>query len=147
MRNNPFRHSAPPGWNNIADAPRDGTPIELQNNWGVAPHYGVCKWAEDRQSWAYVGDEDRAMSDGGHLSWRPFVEEAASYVDPTLGAQHTEEYWREASHRLFETTLRPAAAASTPPTGIWAEMPVIVKVALGAAALFQAAALFIAFSA
>lgn len=95
MRNNPYRHSTPPGWNDITAAPRDGTPIEIQNNWGVAAHYGVCKWVQGR-GWVYLKDENMGMGDGAHLSWRPFTGNATSYVDPTNGAQDTPEYWRRA---------------------------------------------------
>ena len=94
LRRNRYRTSTPPNWNNIQDAPRDGTTIEIQNNWGVAAHYGICKWSCG--GWVYVHDELMGMSDGPHLSWRPYSGGAADYIDPTNGEQNTDEYWRRA---------------------------------------------------
>lgn len=99
IRQNPWRYNTPPGWNDIRDAPRDGTPIEIQNNWGVAPHFGVCRWDEKWSSWQYVDRPNSGMSDGPHLSWRPYNGNAANYVDPTGGAQDTQAYWLEACGR------------------------------------------------
>lgn len=95
---NRYRSSPPPDWNDIATAPRDGTPVEIQNNWGVAAHYGVCKWVEGR-GWVYVNDQNRSMSDGSHLSWRPYDGDVTSYTDPTGGLQDDPRYWRQAAAR------------------------------------------------
>lgn len=93
MIQNPYRYNTPPGWNDIRDAPTDGTPIEIQNNWGVAPHYAACRWEEGR-GWAVANNDGTSMGDGGtHLSWRPLRGDVAAYVDPTGGAQETREYW------------------------------------------------------
>jgi hypothetical protein len=86
---------SPPGWLDITTAPRDGTVVEIQNNWGVAPWYAVCKWVPG-YGWMNATDPTRGMSDGPHLSWRPYTNNRSSYVDPTHGAQNTVGYWRRA---------------------------------------------------
>lgn len=117
---NQWRYNAPPGWNDITTAPRDGTPIELQNNWGVAPHYGVCAWTVPKRGrgqprWHYVNDpQEKSMSDGPHLSWRPYAG-ASTYVDPTGGAQNTPAYWLNAIGR---PDLAVAAENRQPPSGV-----------------------------
>lgn len=86
-------------WQLIVSAPRDGTVIEIQNNWGVAPHYCLCKWIHGR-GWVYASDDNRGLIDGEHLTWRPYEgEDASKYVDPTNGAQDTKAYWLNALGR------------------------------------------------
>lgn len=92
---NPYRFRAPAGWNNITEAPRDGTVIEIQNNYGIAPTYSICKWVSGR-GWQNAVNESSGVSDGPHLSWRPYVGAVDSYIDPTGGAQETREYWDRA---------------------------------------------------
>ena len=85
-------------WRDITSAPRDGTVIEIQNNWGVAPSFGIYKWV-DATGWVNARDDNFGVGDGAHLSWRPFEGEASDYVDPTKGAQDTREYWLAACRR------------------------------------------------
>lgn len=92
MRHNPWRYNAPPGWNNIADAPRDGTVIETQNNYGVAPTFHLRKWVAG-SGWVDPADERSGTIDGPHLSWRPYAGAIDAYCDPTGGAQMTRNYW------------------------------------------------------
>ncbi|TJW14427.1 MAG: hypothetical protein E5W82_10650 [Mesorhizobium sp.] len=89
------RYFPPEGWNNILSAPRDGTPIEIQNNWGVAPWFGVFKWVAGN-GWRDVCDARSGCIDGPHLSWRPYAGRVEEYVDPTNGAMKTHEYWLRA---------------------------------------------------
>lgn len=101
MFNNQYRFNTPNGWNNINDAPRDGTIIEIQNNFGIAPTFRICRWSKDCHSpgWKDANDTTRGVVDGPHLSWRPYKGEVGSYVDPTNGAQETLAYWSMA--RIF----------------------------------------------
>ncbi|KKM22606.1 hypothetical protein LCGC14_1623560 [marine sediment metagenome] len=82
-------------WRDITEAPRDGTVIEIQNNYGVAPTFRLSKWVSAR-GWVDATDENMGTSDGPHLSWRPFDGDPTVYVDPTGGAQNTNEYWLRA---------------------------------------------------
>ncbi len=84
-------------WRNITEAPRDGSVIEIQNNYGIAPWYGIFKWVNER-GWVDATDDNMGLGsdDGDHLSWRPFDGSPPSYVDPTNGAQDTNEYWLRA---------------------------------------------------
>ena len=92
MSYNPWRYNTPPGWNNIQDAPRDGTVIEIQNNYGIAPTWSLNKWIDDR-GWINAKDEHSGVGDGPWLSWRPYTGSIDSYRDPTDGAQNTQNYW------------------------------------------------------
>jgi hypothetical protein len=97
-RNNPWRYNTPPGWNDIRDAPRDGTPIEIQNNWGIAPWFGAHRWVDGK--WQSCSDPRLGIaSEGPHLSWRPLLGSPAEYVDPTRGRQDTNAYWLMAAGR------------------------------------------------
>jgi hypothetical protein len=107
IRQNPYRHSPPVGWNNINAAPRDGTVIEIQNNWGVAPWFGLYKWVGGR-GWQDAADERSSVSDGEHLSWRSYSGDLVAYVDPLNGAQDTMEYWDDAVVRATGGLLNPA---------------------------------------
>ena len=82
-------------WQPIVTAPRDGTVIEIQNNWGVAPTFGLSKWVSKR-GWVDATNENSGTMDGEHLTWRPFDGDPTAYVDPTNGAQNTQEYWLRA---------------------------------------------------
>jgi hypothetical protein len=107
VRQNAYRHRTPPGWNDITDAPRDGTVIELQNNWGIAPTYSICKWVHGR-GWQDAADERSGVSDGSHLSWRPYEGSVEGYRDPTGGAQDSLEYWDRAVIQATGGLLNPA---------------------------------------
>jgi hypothetical protein len=104
---NPYRYRTPPGWNNIVEAPRDGTVIEIQNNWGIAPTYSICKWVDGR-GWQDAADECRGVGDGAHLSWRPYEGQTSDYRDPTGGAQNSQEYWDMAIIQATGGLLNPA---------------------------------------
>lgn len=106
-RDNPYRHRTPPGWRSMESAPRDGTMIEIQNNWGVAPWFGRFRWNDEDGRWRQVGSEvfneegrliqwSACDADGDWLSWRPAPQHDGVYVDPTGGAQFTSEYWLQA---------------------------------------------------
>jgi hypothetical protein len=107
IRQNPFQHRPPPGWNNIVDAPRDGTVIEIQNNFGIAATYSICKWVQGR-GWQDAADECSGVGDGPHLSWRPYAGGVEEYRDPTGGAQFSEEYWDAAIVQATGGLLNPA---------------------------------------
>lgn len=73
---NRFRHETPPGWNDIATPPRDGTVIEIQNNFGAEPSFGLYRWTpgwmpDGDGGWVDADDEARGLIDGPHLSWKP----------------------------------------------------------------------------
>lgn len=79
-------------WQPIITAPRDGTLIETRCEYGVAPWYGVFRWKDGR--WQ---SEDGVTGVGEtRLSWRPLTQHSWPYVDPTGGAQNTNEYWLRA---------------------------------------------------
>lgn len=88
--------SPPAGWNDIATAPRDGTVIEIRNDYGIAPWYGIYKWADGR-GWVDATDDRKGTADGEFLSWRHYNRTVADYVDPTNGAQMSKSYWRRAA--------------------------------------------------
>lgn len=92
---NPYRTMTPPGWKPISQAPRDGTVVEIQNNWGVAPWFGLFKFEDDE--WISATEAGAGVSDGTHLSWRPYDGDPAEYLDPTAGRQEDPEYWLEAA--------------------------------------------------
>jgi len=83
-------------WLPIVSAPRDGTVIELKNDYGIAPWYGLHKWVVGR-GWVDATDDSRGCGDGPWLSWRAYEGNPAGYIDPTNGAQETTEYWQAAS--------------------------------------------------
>lgn len=102
-RFNPYEFHTPPGWNPIASAPRDGTIIEIQNNYGIAPHFGLFKWHKTEwgdEGWRHANDPEIggcSSTDALHLSWRPYEGSLDDYRDPTGGAQDTRAYWIRAS--------------------------------------------------
>lgn len=80
-------------WKDITSAPRDGTPIELENCYGIRPTYSLCKWIQG-QGWIHVNDECHGVGDGPWLRWREYKGDPSAYVDPTNGAQETMSYWQ-----------------------------------------------------
>lgn len=79
------------GWKPISTTPRDGSPVELLETYGVAPWYGLFRW--NGRGWEKVGDPHMGVSEDECLFWRPFEGEKEKYVDPTGGAQDTVDYW------------------------------------------------------
>ena len=94
------------GWTPISTAPKDGTVIEVRCTFGVAPWYGLYFWKKEiffnnagrhEGRWCKSGDENRGFDpDDRFFSWRNTNQTSTQYVDPTGGAQNTEEYWRRA---------------------------------------------------
>lgn len=79
-------------WQDIVSAPRDGTPVELENCYGIRPTYSLCKWITGR-GWVDASDDAHGVGDGPWLRWREYLGEPADYVDPTHGAQYSMGYW------------------------------------------------------
>ena len=113
-------------WDDIAKAPRDGTPVEIRNDYGIRPTYGLFRWLDPR-GWLKVGDDRTGVVDGPHLTWRPYGGDPASYVDPTNGAQDTREYWLPAPSRGLTPGSghgMPFAASARGANGAAGAMPV-----------------------
>ena len=95
---NPYRSQTPEGWNPSSEPPPMGSRVEIQNNWGIRPWYGLYDYTE--RGWCAANDCDRCVEAGPHLSWRwPTTAENSypdTYVDPTRGEQDTPGYWLEA---------------------------------------------------
>lgn len=94
------------GWRSMDTAPRDGTVVELENRYGIAPWYGLFRWTAEHHgytdtqpSWIMATDPRSSVSNDASLRWRPFNGDVAEYTDPTNGAQVTREYWLEAARR------------------------------------------------
>jgi hypothetical protein len=102
------------GWRSMDSAPHDGTIIEVRCTYGVAPWYGLFYWTNGverttfqgqqielhgQPRWAKVNEPQSSFSDDPTFSWRPYTGSAQTYVDPTGGAQDTEQYWRRAAAR------------------------------------------------
>lgn len=88
-----FGISTSSDWKDIESAPRDGTPVELENCYGTRPTYRLCKWV-DGEGWRDVNDELRGVGDGPWLRWREYSNSTSDYADPTNGAQETMAYWQ-----------------------------------------------------
>lgn len=78
-----------PGWNDMASAPRNGTVIELQSNFGIAVHYEIASWEPQQFQRKYNGwwvDAAPGMSTGyveeNCLSWRPYSGSLTNYTQP-----------------------------------------------------------------
>lgn len=110
-------------WRTMDSAPRDGTVIEIQNNYGVAPWYGIFRYGgkmtiesctlesdgttffpcdnpkfvevDAGDSWVSVDRPGHGLDpkDERYWKWRPHTD-SAPYVDPTGGAQNTAAYWQ-----------------------------------------------------
>jgi hypothetical protein len=81
-------------WQPIASAPRDGTIVEIENRYGVAPTYGIFRFVAG--GWQNANEPRRGAADEAYLRWRPYKGIAKEYVDPTAGAQNTVKYWCDA---------------------------------------------------
>ncbi len=116
-------------WRPISEAPRDGTVIETKCSYGVAPWYGLHKWVEygnnvyvsdgSKGRWEDANDPQKGVGEGPSLTWRPYSG-GGSYVDPTGGAQNTQNYWLQAcgmkpvkdgDEPLDKPTMKTAATA------------------------------------
>jgi hypothetical protein len=104
-------------WKPIQTAPKDGTVIEIKNNYGIVPWYGLFRWTKqhsfqtteengkqitltsetEKPEWVSVDHPGTSVDDGPHLEWRPYNGNPTHYVDPTNGAQETDEYWKRAA--------------------------------------------------
>jgi hypothetical protein len=91
-----YERFAMSAWQPIVSAARDGTVIEIKNDYGIAPWYGLHKWVSGR-GWVSATDESSECGDGPWLTWRPYEGDPAQYTDPTNGAQESKEYWQAAS--------------------------------------------------
>lgn len=122
-------HTPTGDWRSIDTVPRDGTLVELRNNYGVLPTYSLCRWMDGRWKNAHPAQGGGPI-DGAYLQWRPYDGDLANYVDPTGGVQWNAAYWRggvAAKYGLpvdyFEAeTARNIAPAKpvTRPRGFWA---------------------------
>lgn len=83
------------GWQKMDSAPRNGTVVELRNNYGVVPWYSISRWGNEC-TWSDVTREGHYQDDNKNLMWRPFAGRAEEYVDPTNGMQNEAAYWRGA---------------------------------------------------
>jgi hypothetical protein len=83
----------------MQSAPRDGTVIELVCIYGIAPWYMSARWNGRR--WEDACDPTRGVRGDETLRWRPrpHAGDPASYVDPTNGAQNSQDYWQAAMWR------------------------------------------------
>lgn len=84
-------------WRSINSAPRDGTVIEIKNDWSpIAPWFGLFHWADGKggYKWRRADNEPSNIYNGPHLSWRQYNGKVGDYVDPTRGAQFSERYWQ-----------------------------------------------------
>lgn len=100
------------GWKPMSTAPHDGTIIEVCNNYGIAPYYGLYRWTTERKcfdnngkietftmapGWVSVKDGMQSFEEGHHFTWRPYSGTPEGYRDPTGGAQDSSGYWLRAS--------------------------------------------------
>jgi hypothetical protein len=107
-------------WQAMFSAPRDGTVIELRNDYGVASSFGLAKWTDQLKSmdgssqitnshpvWEFVDklQANNFMDGDNSLSWRPYHGEISAYVDPTCGFQEDPKYWREAVAKKYGLPL------------------------------------------
>lgn len=109
------------GWLPMQTAPRDGTPVELRNSYGVAPHYGLYKWTEESRfinsdsgsrtgvrltpgecRWNHCNGSPCYPSSEAYLLWRPYKGTQDAYIDPTNGAMNDGAYWRGAAAALHK---------------------------------------------
>lgn len=82
-------------WKPLEDAPHDGTIVEVNNTYGVAPTYGIFRFKDG--SWAEVAPQkDMGLISERCQFFRPFTGDPDKYVDPTNGAQMKTKYWCDA---------------------------------------------------
>lgn len=107
MLPNPYRYHAPPGWSDMTSAPTDGTVIEIQNNYGIAPCFGLYKRQDEKWIDVVASHQNSTMyiSEGDIIAFscRPYTGTVEDYVDPTFGEQDKPEYWRNAVKLPFPT--------------------------------------------
>lgn len=98
------------GWRTMDSAPRDGSYVELECRYGVAPWYCIARWTDEvvssdqnglRHTWkqhekSWQKPEGGGPFSEGSLRWRPYNGEVSAYSDPTGGAQDSPAYWRGA---------------------------------------------------
>jgi hypothetical protein len=75
----------------MVDAPRDGTPVEIECSYGRMPWYDLMAWRDGR--WWSVNRPGHTLSDEKSMKWRPYEGDTSQYVDPTGGLQFRGEYW------------------------------------------------------
>ena len=75
----------------MESAPRDGTIVEIMNDYGYRPTYALGQW--DGNAWRKYPDSSSSWISESYLTWKPYHGDPASYVDPTGGLQHTYRYW------------------------------------------------------
>lgn len=122
----------PDGWQPMASAPHDGTVVEVRNNYGVAPWYGLYRWAvsefDNTGHWFNAKQASHFFDhESDTLMWRPYKGDVTAYVDPTGGAQESMAYWRGASAQAsglppdaFEELTRKNIAGEAPePKAPW----------------------------
>lgn len=95
----------------MEEAPRDGTIIEVRNDSGIAPSFGLWKWSTDRSwkspdgstvvierdpTWIGVRDHKISFAESAKFTWRPWEGDPDKYIDPTGGLQNSPAYWRGA---------------------------------------------------
>ncbi len=75
------------GWQSMASAPRDGTVIEIRNDYGVMSSYGLYRWSSDGIPWLSA---TQPMTGYGHdmeqhLRWRAYSGDPTSYDEGRSG--------------------------------------------------------------
>ena len=95
-------------WKDITTAPKDGSIIEIQNNWTLAPWYTLSIWNNDCESWQNLENGKVINSfhiNGGHLKWREFKGNILRYKDPTNGEQFKPNYafniWKRNRNKVW----------------------------------------------
>jgi hypothetical protein len=88
------------GWSPLSEAPRDGTWVEVLNDYGVAPTYGLYHW--NKSGWWETSAAISGLGGDTCMFFRPYKGDPAKYVDPTHGEQYKTEYWCRAMNRPYD---------------------------------------------
>ncbi len=100
-------------WRSMSSAPRDGTFVELECTYGVAPWYCLARWTDEivlagkttfkshQFSWQKPWPDNGGPFDEHSLRWRSYNGIVSSYIDPTGGQQNDAVYWRKAVARKY----------------------------------------------